>query len=424
MLSPVHVLESSAVVIDLQSEPARALPASRFGTWRFRWDGDDDSAHAGLAALQAGKRGSTVELLVDGTTVDHATIKTVAHSLPRTRGRLIEAAAAMATRALKLASSGTTLRAPGDPRPGLTPAHHLSVAAKVRNVAGRIFREAWEEQWQVGILRQTADELVGTPDPRSIAWLPARANGYHADPFGLAVAGEGDLILAEAYDFDERLGYIVSIDRDGKERTVLRESFHLSYPQLVDHAGQRWLLPEAKAAGCLRLYRPDPFPDRFVPGPVLIEGLAAADPTLFRDERGWWLFAGDGAAQDETNLVLYHADDLLGPWRPHPMNPVKIDLGSARPAGPLFRASGKLWRPAQDCRQTYGGAIVLNEVLMLTPEIYAEREGPRLEPDADGPCPDGIHTLTPFGTGFLVDGKREHHSLKRLTTGLRALARG
>ena len=415
---------SCAVAIDLQPTPAPIAPGGRAGIWAFRWDGDDDPAHAGVAALQAGVRGATVELLVDGTVVDHATIKTVTHSLSKTRGRLVEAAAAMAARALKLVSSGIELHSPGDLRPSLKAMNGLSITAKVRNAAGRLLREAWEEQWQVGILRQTADELVGAPDLRSISWLPARDNGYHADPFGLVDGGQDDLILAEAYDFDERLGYIVSIDRDGKERTVLREPFHLSFPQLVDHAGQRWLLPEAKAAGCLRLYRPDPFPDRFVPGPVLIEGLAAADPTLFGDEHGFWLFAGDGAAQDETTLVLYHAADLLGPWRPHPMNPIKIDLGSARPAGPLFRANGKLWRPAQDCRRTYGGAIVLNEVLVMTPQIYLEREGPRLTPDPDGPCPDGMHTLTPFGTGFLVDGKREYRSLKRLTTGLRALAHG
>jgi hypothetical protein len=47
-----------------------------------------------------------------------------------------------------------------------------------------------------------------------------------------------------------------------------------------------------------------------------------------------------------------------------------------------------------------------------------------LRPDPAGPCPHGLHTLTRFGQGFLVDGKREHRSLRRWLTGLRSLAGG
>lgn len=431
---PVECLDRSraeacpdlAAVIDLAASRPGALPASRFGTWRFLWDGHPDAARAGVLALEAGRRHSMVELVGPDGILDRARIKTVAHSLPRTRERLIAAAATMPARQLRLRLAD--IAPPPTPpvgSPSVEPAATVSRPARLRNLAGRVMREVWEEQWQVGILEQTAGQLVAGPDLGRVRWLPPRDHGYHADPFGIAGGpGHPDLILAEAYDFTERLGYLVAIGPDGTERTVLREPFHLSFPQIVEHEGKTWLLPEAKAAGCVRLYRPDPFPERFVQGPVLIEGLAAADPTLFRDEQGFWLFAGDGASQDETALVLYHAPDLLGPWRPHPMNPIKVDLGSARPAGPLFQAQGKLWRPAQDCRTTYGGAIVLNEVLALTPELYAEREGLRLDPDPSGPCPHGLHSLTPFGDGFLVDGKREFRSLRRWWTGLRALAQG
>ncbi|HWL67288.1 MAG TPA: hypothetical protein VNS22_02775 [Geminicoccus sp.] len=424
-----HEAGALAAVLDLRPNAQDAGPPSRFGTWRFCWDGMHEVALAGVAALQAGRRDAGVALMVGERVLEHCRIKTVSHSLPKTQDRLFAAAATMPIRMLLLLEAGLTPPASEEPAevPGtaLEPVARLTRAARLRNLAGRILREAWEEQWRVGVLDQTPEQLVAGPDARRITWLPARQQGYHADPFGQAGAsGRPELVLAEAYDFKERLGYLVAIDRDGSERTVLREPFHLSYPQLVEHDGQTWLLPEAKAAGLVRLYRGDPFPERFVPGPVLIDGLAAADPTLFRDSQGFWLFAGDGAAQDETNLVLYRAPDLLGPWTPHPMNPIKVDLGSARPAGPLFRAGGRLWRPAQDCRATYGGAIVLNEVLTLTPDLYLERPGPVLRPDPAGPCPHGLHTLTPFGQGFLVDGKRESRSLRRWLTGLRSLAGG
>ncbi len=409
-------------VIDLRAQVGLGTPASRFGTWRFSWDGTFDVALAGMSALHEGRRHSTVELLDGSEVLDRASIKTVPHSLDKTRERLLAAASTMPARRLLLQLNGVNPPSlPASP-PRPVPPVRLSPAVKLRNMAGRVLRETWEEQWRVGILEQSASELVSRPEASRIQWLPPRRHGYHADPFGQP--GDDGLILAEAYDYSERLGYLVAIDRDGRERTVLREPFHLSFPQIIEHQGQRWLLPEAKAAGLVRLYRPDPWPERFVPGPVLIEELAAADPTLYRDEQGFWLFAGDGAGQDETTLVLYHAPDLLGPWRPHPMNPIKVDLGSARPAGPLFQTGGRLWRPAQDCRDTYGGAIVLNEVLTLSPDLYAERPGPLLRPDPAGPCPHGLHTLTPFGDGFLVDGKREFRSMRRLAAGLRSLARG
>ncbi|WP_191059613.1 glucosamine inositolphosphorylceramide transferase family protein [Geminicoccus harenae] len=419
--------EPLAAVVDLRPDARDEGPPSRFGTWRFCWDGLHEVAQAGVAALQAGRRDAGVALMAGQAVLERCRIKTVSHSLPKTQGRLFAAAATMPIRMVLLLAGGIIPPSPAEPAKTLGPAAagRLTRAAQLRNLAGRVLREAWEEQWRVGVLDQTPEQLVAGPDARRITWLPARPLGYHADPFGQAgIVGQTELVLAEAYDFRERLGYLVAIDRDGSERIVLREPFHLSYPQLVEHDGQTWLLPEAKAAGLVRLYRGDPFPERFVPGPVLIEGLAAADPTLFRDSQGFWLFAGDGAAQDETNLVLYHAPALLGPWTPHPMNPIKVDLGSARPAGPLFRAGGRLWRPAQDCRATYGGAIVLNEVLTLTPDLYLERPGPVLQPDPSGPCPHGLHTLTPFGQGFLVDGKREFRSLRRWLTGLRSLAGG
>ena len=421
-----HPTSDAAVRVDLRPCPVQVSSAGEVPLWRLVWDGQDDPACAGVAPLQAGSRSATVELVASGKRLDFSCIKTVPHSLARTRQRLIDAAAVMIARAVRLFLARQSPSAvPVPPSLPGAPRTSLSIGAKLRNAFGRVSREAWEERWRVGILSQTPEELATGYDGSKVTWLPPRKNGYHADPFGVAAsAGQYEIIFAEAYDFAERLGYIVSIDREGNEQTVLREPFHLSFPQIVEQAGETWLLPEAKAAGCLRLYRPDPFPQRFVRGPVLIENIAAADPTLFCDEQGYWLFAGDGAAQDETTLVLYHADQLMGPWRPHPMNPIKIDLGSARPAGPLFRTAGKLWRPAQDCRRSYGGAIVLNEVLALTPEIYVERQGPRLLPDARGPCPDGLHSLTPFGDGFLIDGKREYRSAKRLAAGLRSLARG
>ena len=89
-------------------------------------------------------------------------------------------------------------------------------------------------------------------------------------------------------------------------------------------------------------------------------------------------------------------------------NPVRCDVRNARPAGPPFVHEGCLYRPAQDCSRSYGGAIVLNRIDVLTTEWFHETPMARIQPDPNGPYPDGTHTLSPLGpTQTLVDGKRE-----------------
>ena len=63
-----------------------------------------------------------------------------------------------------------------------------------------------------------------------------------------------------------------------------------------------------------------------------------------------------------SHLYIFYADELLGPWRPHSKNPVKIDVRSAGPAGPFFWYEGALYRPTQDCSRLYGGCINITRI--------------------------------------------------------------
>ena len=62
-------------------------------------------------------------------------------------------------------------------------------------------------------------------------------------------------------------------------------------------------------------------------------------------------------------------------------------------------------RPAQDCSRTYGGAITFNRIVRLTPTAFEEEVVGRLAPEADGPYPDGLHTISSAGGVTIIDGK-------------------
>jgi hypothetical protein len=157
----------------------------------------------------------------------------------------------------------------------------------------------------------------------------------------------------------------------------------------------------------VELYRCAGAPDRWEFDRVLIPGVRAADATLAEHDGLWWLFAcvpAEGAHNDVEELHLFHAEGPLGPWRPHRANPVKSDVGSARPAGRLYRRGGAWYRPAQDCTLGYGHSIVLNRVTCWDVTCYDEVEDGRIPPGwADGV--DRTHTFNALGDLFVIDAR-------------------
>ena len=406
----------------------------RFGIWRFVYGSEARLFEPCAREHAAGERGVMVRLVALGpdggaTVLETGVFKAAAHSLSATRTRVFDSIAEWPARALARVLADREQQVRGAPI-------SISTAAKSRGfaksgmfpqLARRLRQELTEEHWTLGIIRKPVQHVIDRFDARDIEWLAPPEGAVLADPAG-GIERNGRLtILAEAYDFDDRRGRIVTLEvQNGRvgcaPREVLRQSVHLSYPHLIVHDGQSYCLPEMSGLGRVQLFRADPFPDRWLPDRILLGSFAGADATLCRHEGRWWLFACDHNDQDETKLFLFHATDLFGPWAAHALNPVKCDLRSARPAGPLFEHNGSLYRPAQDCSRTYGGAVAVNRIRALTPTEFEEETINVLAPDPHGPYPDGLHTLTGVGAVTLVDGKRHARSFKRLAWGLKQLA--
>jgi hypothetical protein len=172
-------------------------------------------------------------------------------------------------------------------------------------------------------------------------------------------------------------------------------------------------VPEASASGEISIYRAVTFPDRWEKHATLVSGVGGVDNTIVRFGDRWWMFAGDIADGPDFKLRIWYADDLFGPWHPHAANPVKIDVRSSRGAGTPFVVDGVLYRPSQDCSQTYGGRVIVNRVLKLTPTEFVEESARIVDPESGGPYRFGLHTLSRFGENTLVDGKQRFWSASR-----------
>ena len=267
------------------------------------------------------------------------------------------------------------------------------------------------DQWNIGIVDDPIHVFL-TPGARpQVRWLPAPArNRFIADPFAIC-RDKVIHMFFEDYDYRTSKGCISTMSIHGESlsssKAVIDPPFHTAYPYLLTYKDQVYCVPETCEAQEVSLYKAKEFPNSWTKVATLIENFAGVDSTIFQHEGRWWLLATDKNDGRSHKLKAWHAPDLLGPWKPHVANPVKVDVRSARPAGTPFMHDGHLYRPSQDCSGIYGGKIVLNRVLRLTLTEFKEEQVAVIEPYRDGPYPDGLHTISAVGDVTIIDGVRK-----------------
>jgi hypothetical protein len=395
----------------------------RYGVWSFAVDGDDAeggsppcfwAVYAGaptlgvaLQRLSGGRDGHTTLRRGDFKNFPYSYRHTVAHM----RSGVTQWPAQVC---------GEIQR--GETAPPLNvPATPLSPRKTATNgrVAGFLVRLAWRfarmvgaglfrhDQWNIGIVAAPIETFLVAGARPPVRWLPKPArNHFLADPF----PASDDALFAEAFDYRTRKGTIAVLTKgdDGfysTPQTVMELPVHLSYPYLIDHQGESYCVPETGEAGEIALYKATAFPHQWMKYRTLVAGFAGLDATPFLHDGRWWLLCTEQGPFSNTMLHAWYAADLFGPWTPHPGNPLKADVRSSRPAGRPFIHDGQLYRPAQDCSRTYGGAVVINRVLRLSPTAFAEETVAVVAPYADSPYRYGVHTLSTFGQQTVIDGK-------------------
>ena len=308
-----------------------------------------------------------------------------------------------------------------------------AVRGWLRAARTRLRAQFTTEAWRIGVVHAPVAQWLASGGRLPVQWLaPAGPSRYDADPMG--VPGNPQVLLCETFDERVGLGWIdrLTLGPDQqvatRERLPLDEGRHVSFPMMVVLDGERYGILESAARGDCVLHRVDD-EGRWHRLATMVHDQPLADPALFRHQGRWWLAATDLRIGSQDNLCLYHAPRPEGPWRAHANNPVKLDIGSARMAGPVFRlpasalpggdaaphaaidADGSvLVRPGQDCLGGYGRALVFHRITELTPTRFAEERITRIAPDAlaaaGSPGLDGVHTACPWGQRTLVDAKR------------------
>jgi len=401
---------------------------ARHGVWRFCF-GPEHREPEGLAgwrevAEDSPLTGSGIQVrLARGAPprlAYESWSRTYPLSVARNRDRLLAKTSEFAWRALReLQRSGSgwleQCRLIRENR-GQAPISNPEVLQMLPAIGSRLLRRGVQkalhvEQWflafrfsqtRLGDGRAIPDDLSGFTrilPPKDRLW---------ADPFAMEKNGRYYVFFEEML-FAGAKGHIsmLEIKRDGTWLApvkVLERDYHLSYPFLLEHGGELYMIPETAQNRAVEIYRCIDFPLRWKLERPLLDGVRLVDATFHRGAEQWWMFANASMPAWSFNdeLHLFHADDLFGTWRPHARNPVKSDVRCARPAGSLYQRGGALYRPAQICAPHYGSGLSINRVLRLTPHEYVERQVERVLPAA-GEGLLGIHTVNRAAELTVID---------------------
>jgi hypothetical protein len=403
------------------------LNAARLGVWSFH-HGDDDGyrgSPAGFWELVDGVPLTAVILqrLTDrldaGVVLEKGYFNTIQHSYGRNLDQVLMAGTDWPAKLVSLELHGidltqgrhaSTSSTPIRRAPGVAVCVAMACRLSVRRLRWSAARVMLHDDWNIGVVDARVEDIAGGGDLGAVRWFPKPPRGtFLADPF---VVHER-LILAEWYDYRTGMGRIAALKRpEGANQwgrptsSGIDVPVHASYPSVVHADGAVWCTPETFGAREVAAWQSSSLGERWERVATLIPDVAVVDPTVVEYDGLWWLFGTVADDAPQAKLRVWWAPAITGPWSPHAGNPVKSDVRSARPAGPLFVHDGALHRPAQDSSRTYGGGIAINRIDVLTPVLFAETTVASVPPGADGTYRGGIHTISSAAGLTVIDGKR------------------
>ena len=311
----------------------------------------------------------------------------------------------------KLPKSAIDVRAEPPKPVHLLPATISLLARQARGVIARqVLKYFVLDRWNIGLAQMKVEGFATGAAITDVCWLPPRRPGfYFADPFILSTGPQISLLVEDYHPYAPAKISKITLRKgqasieDVSLEVCLEPDHHISYPYLFKDRGALYCLPECHQSNRSTLYRwngcgLEPVLD-------VVSGARVTDGSIVFDGSLYWLFCGFEDDSDQTNLHLFYAERLDADWRPHPLNPVKTDVASSRSGGQWFVHEGQFYRPAQDCSKSYGSAMAINRIDILTVTEFRETTVSVIRPKSIGPDCVGVHTLSFSGDLVAIDAR-------------------
>ncbi len=289
------------------------------------------------------------------------------------------------------------------------------------NLIAKGINKLYVKQWVIGLAYGDIKEIIRSRTfDQKIKWLPVSSiYHFYGDPF-LHRSEDGNMnILFEDFAFDDNYGNIsiLTLDNDLNivdQKIMLDTGSHLSYPFIFKENNKNYVFPEAARSGVLTCYEFDST-RRSLYFLKEIINLPLLDSTILKYNNKYWLFGTLNDANNGYILNVYFSDNLLGPYVPHPANPIKKGLNETRSAGHFIEVDGNLYRPTQNCANSYGESITVNKITTLNESEVIEEPYMKIRIDDNNWKNHSIHTIHTLNSldGIIaVDGIKWTFSVK------------
>ena len=217
------------------------------------------------------------------------------------------------------------------------------------------------------------------PEAAPFEPIPNSFRFWAADPFLFEYKRTGKeteiYIFAELYDYLHGKGTIGYCKRkaDGsftKWKQVIREPWHLSFPNIHAVDGEIYMVPESYQNNELYVYRAVAFPDKWEKCHVLSKNIVCADTVFLRDHHEEFGITLRMNRKEHVNCmqVFSIVDGSAVNFRT-----ITSDMLFARNAGKIIFDGEKRYRVFQDCTGSYGKRIGFAEIEQISNETYTEK---------------------------------------------------
>lgn len=197
----------------------------------------------------------------------------------------------------------------------------------------------------------------------------SQENRWFADPFPLKSDDGSYYIFVEIMPKTRGKGTIgyFTVKKNGKTskvKEVIREPFHLSFPNVFRFREEIYMIPETHESQQIRLYHAVSFPDKWELKQILFDGgshlvdsqiifIGHTPALLISHELKDFDYHGTHNKLRVFDIVI----DDSGQWK-LTENFNHGNLCTIRPAGNILYVDNNFYRPLQDCSRMYGERIL------------------------------------------------------------------
>lgn len=278
-------------------------------------------------------------------------------------------------------------------------------------------RAFFGRSWDIAYRQITAEAPLPFQPTTGYRLLRATSHFWCADPFCVVRNGR-TYVFVEMMRMWRGIGSIgvFEINPDGSSALteVIREKFHLSYPNVFEWDGQMYMVPESSRARKLLLYKAADFPTRWTLETVLLDNVELVDNSLLICGGNRYLFSYCKGHPERSPVVFELHETTI-----HPLGRLE-NARSNQGAGNVLAVDGERYRPVQDSTNFYGERILVQHVRGVPGEQYSEEFSGAIGPENIMAAEatnryDAIHTINRWGNIEVVDlGYTRRYPIKPL----------